>query len=535
MENPAFELAYDDARVMVQIIWFKRDLRTIDHKPLVEASLAGAVLPLYVVEPEYWHQPDTSRRQWHAIRSALQELAYRLEHLGAPLITRIGDVCDVLNSIHAQHGICAIHAHEETGNDFTFARDKRVRAFCRDHAIALIEHRQFGVVRPLKNRNDWSRLHHQQMAAPVLPVPAHLTPAKGFAAEPIPSADALGLFPDGCDAPQPGTRAEALHMLESFLDGRGATYRKAMSSPLTGEHACSRLSVPLSTGAISIREVLQRCYGQRQSLAKLPFPHRSVPLTAIDSLIARLHWHCHFIQKLESEPALEWRSQHPLHEAKRFVTDANDPVLEAWAAGKTGFPFVDACMRSLVATGWLNFRMRAMVQAFASYHLVLDWHASGQRLARLFTDYEPGIHWPQVQMQSGQTGINTPRMYNPVKQGLDQDPDGVFTRRWVPELAHVPLAFLQEPWRMDEVMLSRAGVALGEDYPKRIVDHEIAARAARARLTETRQLAGYRQEAKRVYDRHGSRKRQPSNQKGEKPQRQAKLAKVPKSQLIFDF
>jgi deoxyribodipyrimidine photo-lyase len=294
--------------------------------------------------------------------------------------------------------------------------------------------------------------------------------------------------------------------------------------------------VPLSTGAISIREVLHLCHQTRQRLAAHPQPARPLPLTAIDSLVARLHWHCHFIQKLESEPALEWRSQHPLHEARRPVTKADDPVLEAWATGQTGFPFVDACMRSLVATGWLNFRMRAMVQAFASYHLGLDWRVSGLRLARLFTDYEPGIHWPQVQMQSGQTGINTPRIYNPVKQGHDQDPDGIFTRRWVPELAQVPIAFLQEPWRMHETMLDRASLVLGKDYPMRIVDHEAAARQARAHLTEIRRQAGYRDAAKQVYARHGSRKRTIGNDNPAKQAAEQRQRREGKSQqLLFDL
>jgi deoxyribodipyrimidine photo-lyase len=492
-------------------------------------------LPLYGIEPAYWREPDTSARQWLALRAALEELAQRLSALGAPLVTRMGDICAILQEIHARQAIHAIHTHEETGNAFTFKRDKAVRAFCRDHAITLHEYRQFGVIRPLKNRNDWSRLHHRQMRAPILPEPARLESVTGLMSDPLPSIAAMGLTPDGCVNPQPGTRAEGLAMLESFLSGRGAHYRKAMSSPLSGEHACSRLSVPLSTGAISIREMFQHCLKERQISSEIPPACRAVPLTAIDSLIARLHWHCHFIQKLESEPALEWRSQHPLHETRRVPTRADDPVLEAWATGRTGFPFVDACMRSLIATGWLNFRMRAMVQAFASYHLNLDWHASGQRLARLFTDYEPGIHWPQVQMQAGQTGINTPRIYNPVKQGLDQDPEGIFTRRWVPELALVPLAFLQEPWRMDDALLAQAGLKLGVDYPVRLVDHALAAREARARLTQTRQLAGYRQEARQVFERHGSRKRQSARPKSEKTPEKAKKAAAPKSQLTFDF
>jgi len=220
------------------------------------------------------------------------------------------------------------------------------------------------------------------------------------------------------------------------------------------------------------------------------------------------------------------------------VTAPDDPLLLAWAEGRTGFPFLDACMRSLIATGWLNFRMRAMVQAFASYHLALDWSQTGLRLARLFTDYEPGIHWSQVQMQSGQTGINTPRIYNPVKQGRDQDPEGIFTRHWLPELADVPLAFLQEPWRLDENLQRLGHCRLGHDYPERIVDHEVAARMARHRLTEIRHLEGYRNEAQQVYQRHGSRKRHPSDAKAmaaPKRTRKTQPAKAIDPQMTLEF
>jgi deoxyribodipyrimidine photo-lyase len=521
---------------MVQIVWFKRDLRLCDHGPLTAAAEAGTVLPIYIVEPEYWTLPDVSRRQWLAIRSALEELAEHLAQKRCPLIVRTGSAADVILAFHRAFGISALHAHEETGNSFTFARDKQVRALCRAEGIPFHEYCQFGVKRGLKDRNDWARFHQRHVAAPVLPVPPSIRSLPSVRGDALPSPEALGLLPDGCEAPQAGTRAKAEQLLDSFLAGRGKDYRKAMSSPLGGENACSRLSVPLSTGAVSIREVLQRCAGERQKLSRLQWQERPVPLTAIDSLMARLHWHCHFIQKLESEPAMEWRSQHPLHEASRTFVTADNPVLAAWATGQTGFPFVDACMRSLISTGWLNFRMRAMVQAFAAYHLGLDWRSSGEKLARLFTDYEPGIHWPQVQMQSGQTGINTPRIYNPVKQGNDQDPDGSFTRRWVPELARAPLAFLQEPWRLDRAAQAAAGLCLGASYPERIVDHLAAAREARERLTALRQKPGYRRDSDKVYQRHGSRKRaQDNDNPNRSAAKKAAAAKRNGRQLSFDL
>lgn len=225
---------------------------------------------------------------------------------------------------------------------------------------------------------------------------------------------------------------------------------------------------------------------------------------------------------------------HPAFEAVRtYKSESVDCA--AFAMGQTGFPFVDACMRYLKATGWINFRMRAMLTAFATYHLQLDWQDVGRILARLFTDYEPGIHWPQIQMQSGQTGINTPRIYNPVKQSMEQDENGVFIRRWLPELALLPTSFLHQPWTLTEAEQKMYNVVLGETYPVRLVDHVAAMQAARARLTDVRRGEDFRQTAQVVYQRHGSRKGavkrtavKPKKTKSEKPI-------IAKAQLSFDL
>jgi deoxyribodipyrimidine photo-lyase len=218
------------------------------------------------------------------------------------------------------------------------------------------------------------------------------------------------------------------------------------------------------------------------------------------SFSGRLHWHCHFIQKLESEPAIEFREFHPSLRGMR-PDNPDSALLQAWADGETGYPFLDACMRSLRATGWLNFRMRAMVMSFASYNLWLPWRATGLHLARMFTDYEPGIHWSQVQMQSGTTGINTIRIYNVVKQGYDQDPEGIFVRRWVPELAAVPDGFIHEPWRWDE-----ADSVLGQSYPAPVVDLKASTQAAKDRTYGARQGRRFHEAADAVQEKHGSRK-----------------------------
>ena len=277
-------------------------------------------------------------------------------------------------------------------------------------------------------------------------------------------------------------------------------YRAAMSSPVTGFDGCSRLSPHLAWGTVSMREVAQATRARRREDAAAAKEEAREWCNSLVSFTGRLHWHCHFMQKLEDAPQLEFRNLHTAYDGLRpSIPDRT--LLEAWSKGETGWPFVDACMRALAATGWMNFRMRAMLMAVASYQLWLDWRKPGEHLARLFTDYEPGIHWPQVQMQSGTTGINTVRIYNPVKQGYDQDPSGRFVRCWLPELDRVPDEFVHEPWNW-----AQSHTMLDRSYPAPVVDHMQAARNARQKIWAVRRGAGFRAEASEIQGKHGSRK-----------------------------
>ncbi|MFM7740033.1 MAG: FAD-binding domain-containing protein, partial [Planctomycetota bacterium] len=168
---------------------------------------------------------------------------------------------------------------------------------------------------------------------------------------------------------------------------------------------------------------------------------------------------------------------------------------------------VDACMRALQQTRWINFRMRAMLMSFSSYDLWLHWRQPALHLARMFLDYEPGIHYPQSQMQSGVTGINTIRVYSPTKQAQDQDPQGEFIRRYIPELAACPTAFVHQPWLMSRDDQQRFGCWLGRDYPLPLVDHQVAAKSAQQRIYAIRRSASAVTEAATVLKKHGSRKR----------------------------
>ena len=476
------------------LMWFKRDLRIHDHPALTLAAGLGRVLPLYVAEPDYWQLPDTSARQWEFTAEALLDLRQSLGQLGAPLIIRTGDAIDIIARLCRDHAITHIISHEETGNLWTYARDRRLGAWARANGVEWLQPPQSGVIRRLTARDGWARSRDAFVAAAMTPAPTALSPLTALEPGPVPTARSLRLQPDPCPHRQAGGRSIGLQTLDSFLQARAAPYRAAMSSPLTGERACSRVSPYLATGCLSVREVAQATTSRQSERPGGGFGG------SLASFQSRLAWRDHFTQKLEDQPSIETRCLHPATENLRARTP-DAARLQAWHAGQTGLPFLDACMRYLAATGWLNFRMRAMVMATASYHLWLDWRATGPILARLFTDYDPGIHWPQVQMQSGTTGINTPRIYNPVKQGQDQDPTHAFTRRWVPELAPVPDQFLQEPWKWPG-----AGQILGKRYPDAIVDVASSARIARETIWGIRRTPAFRPAADAIVTKHASRK-----------------------------
>jgi deoxyribodipyrimidine photo-lyase len=481
-----------------QIIWFKRDLRLHDHAPLAAAAARGAVLPLLIVEPAYWRLADTSYRQYQFWSGAAADLDGQISGRGGKLYIHTGTVIEALDRLRATIGPFDLWSHEETGNDFTHRRDRAVKRWCRNHAINWTEFPQFGVIRgPSLNRDKWSKTWDKFMSRPQIQPPVTVTWRQAAGATRLPQAAELGLRPDGILHPQPPSRAAALTLLHSFLHQRGEHYTRQMSSPLSAEIACSRLSAHLAYGTISMREVTQAALAR----AAILDPHTQKAWTsALRSFIARLHWHCHFIQKLEAEPAIE-TAPFVRAFANLRPQPANLETLTRWITGQTGYPFLDAAMRFLTAHGWINFRMRAMLMSFATYDLWLPWQDAGAALARLFTDYEPGIHWPQCQMQSGETGINTMRVYSPTKQGFDQDPAGIFIRRWVPELAAIPGALIHEPWRLDAEARQRLA------YPDRIVDHETASRLAKARLHAVRQQPATQREADSVQRRHGSRQR----------------------------
>ena len=216
----------------MQLVWFKRDLRLHDHAALIQASKKGAILPLYILEPALWQQPDMSYRHYLFLQQSLDELDQSLKNLGHKLVIKVGDAVDILNEIKECHPIAALWSHQETWNGWTYQRDKAVKRWCYSNNIEWHEPVQNGVIRCLNNRNGWSAHWYQQISKPILQPPNSLSTVEEQSHS-IPSHEELGLKRDGITEMQLGGRRQGLKLLHSFLNERGEGYTKEMSSPLT--------------------------------------------------------------------------------------------------------------------------------------------------------------------------------------------------------------------------------------------------------------------------------------------------------------
>ena len=450
---------------------------------------------------QYLIWPPSTKMSYQSIflKEALDDLEKQLAKLGANLSIFVGNAVEIFDQLNSRYRIDRIFSHQETWNLWSYNRDKVIRLWAKHNDVEWVEKPRNGVIRKLEERNGWSHKWYSTMSAPRVPTPERIN-SLDIKGDRIPSASNLNLSIDQPKSSQKGKRSEGLKSLNSFLDTRGHNYRVEMSSPITAENSCSRISPYLAFGQISVREAYQITEKRISELRGVDSKYSK----SLKSFSSRLRWHCHFTQKLEDQPNIEIKTLHSSFENLR-QSFGDKKLLNAWENGKTGYPMIDACMRYLNATGWLNFRMRAMLVSFASYHLWLDWRLTASHLARQFLDYEPGIHYSQIQMQSGTTGMNSIRIYNPIKQGMDQDPDGEFIRKWVPELKDIPKQFIHKPWLLENSNLN---------YPKPIVDEKLARTAAQEKIYSLKKQIKNSDETISLVQKHASRlKRKPRKNK----------------------
>jgi len=527
------------------LYWLKRDFRLADN-PALTAALNDhdEVVLCFILEPTAIAAPETSELHLHAQCDAFNGLSL---HLRSRLKSAPGEdvvpaqpvgfsrreVIETLELLHEAAPFTHLVSHEETGGKRTYDRDKAVAKWCKARKISWVEYVQTGVFRGPLNRDtrhkNWkdfydaaalpvpesvTKIHMPQaykalLATPTNPKPKQKLPAS-LPADPwqhrpeLFGENAPGpLRPEQFGFPlsaeqyryvQPVNEAAAGVCLQSFLNERALDYSKGMSSPNSAFYRCSRLSVHLAWGTLSGRLAYQTVSNRIEQLKESTAENAGTWRKNLRSFLSRLHWRDHFTQRLETEVEME---QRPLNPNFWDLDLENDPVkFDAWITGRTGFALVDACIRCMAVTGYINFRMRAMLTSTAAHMLHLDYRTIDKPMARLYTDYAPGIHLAQLQMQAGMVGINTLRTYSPEKQIVDQDPECAFIHRWVPELRE---------YSAEEIIGRDLTRELG-NYPAAIVDRTTRVKAYRKIIGDLKFQPGGREVTEKVFAKHGSRR-----------------------------
>lgn len=446
----------------INIVWLKRDLRLRDHLPLVAAARSSSpCLVVYCFEPSLIAHQDYADRHWRFVYQSLQVLKKRL---GDRLLICHRECLEVFEMLAHRYDIKHLWSHLEIGVKLTFDRDLAIQKWCRQQSIRYEEYTQDGVIRGAKSRKGWrayGELHLSQKPLPDL-------------SDRIALPELAPVFRKELEGPalpqkwknpnpnfQPGGENNAWRYLHSYLQKRHQNYSRQLGNPSLSRYSCSRMSPYLAYGCISWRSAFY------ETEARVDQTGEDFNLP---NFLSRMYWRTHYLQKFESMCEMEDRAINPQLEE---VGRPHDPDLwQAYIEARTGYPMVDASLKCLEETGWVNFRMRAMLVTFASYTLGLDWRQVAHHLARLFLDFEPGIHYAQHQMQAGLTGYHILRIFSPNAQAEKHDPDGTFIHQWIPALQTVPAPSCWKPWNLTAMEQELYQCKIGVDYPAPIVDYE---------------------------------------------------------------
>jgi len=454
--------------VPTSLLWFRRDLRLSDHPALLAARDAagpdGTVLPVFVVDPRLWGPSGKPRRQF--LRECLADLDATLD--GA-LVIRSGDPADVVPRLAREVAAGGVHVSADAG-PYGRRRDAAVEAALGD--VPLVRTGSPYAVTPGRLTKDdgtpyrvfspfaraW-RAHGWRAPAPR---PRAVAWHDGVDSEDLPPDQGL----DGVRLP-PAGEAAGRAAWRRFRDERLAGYGDTRNRP--GVDGTSRLSVYLKYGCVYPRTLLADLTAEN-----LPGEH-------VRRFTDELAWRDFYADVLWHRPETAHEAFDPRMRRLEYDTGPDaDARFAAWAEGRTGYPIVDAGMRQLLGEAWVHNRVRMIVASFLTKDLHVDWWRGARHFLQHLVDGDLASNNHGWQWVAGTGTDASPyyRVFNPVRQGQEYDPDGDYVRRWVPELRDVPTRWIHEPWRSPD------GVPAGYLLP--IVEHAAERQVALARYEAVR-------------------------------------------------
>jgi len=446
----------------MNIWWIRRDLRLDDNPSLTAALRDGSgLLPVFILDPRLLEPPAAARQAF--LFAGLRALDADLRRLGSRLIVRAGDPVIELPRLMAETHAVAVYAEADV-SPYARRRDAQVAGAVNLHQIHGLSVHPAEAVRRADGgiytiftpfSRAWKALPFSEHT---LPAPTAMPPVPGLDSQPLPDTPAPAAFPAG--------EREARRRLDAFLSGPIDNYADGRNRlDLDGT---SVLSPYLRFGMLSARRAAAAALQAARSAPD------SAARSGADTWLNELIWREFYQSILFHFPHVLQKAFNP---ALRQVPWRSAPAdLHAWQTGLTGYPVVDAAMRQLAATGWMHNRARMITASFLVKDLLIDWRAGERWFMRQLVDGDPAANNGGWQWTAG-TGTDAApyfRVFNPILQGAKFDPNGEYVRRWVPELATVPDAFIHHPWDMPSAEQRRLGVQIGADYPAPIVDHAAA-------------------------------------------------------------
>ena len=463
----------------VAIWWIRRDLRLNDNAAL-DAALARAekVLPTFVLDPTILGSANAGPARVAFMLAGLRALDAELRARGSRLFLRQGEPAAELARLAGEAGATAVFA-EADATPYALARDRRVAETLRLELVGTAGVRPVGQVRKADGQPYvvFTPYGRAWKALP-LPGPADLIPAPARLVAPPEAIESLAV-PDAPALPEPAFfpagEAEARRRLAAFVGGLDAD---AAPAPPIAAYAAGRdrmdssgtssLSPYLRWGMLSAREA---AVSALRAWHAAPDP---AARAGAEAWLGELIWRDFYADVLFHFPRVIDRSFRADYDRVAWTDDTE--AFEAWAAGRTGYPVVDAGMRQLAASGWMHNRARMITASFLVKDLLIDWRWGEHHFMRQLLDGDVASNNGGWQWAAG-TGTDAApyfRIFNPVSQGQRHDPSGAYVRRWLPELARLPDRWIHQPWALPERERRATGFTPGRDYPAPIVDHAAA-------------------------------------------------------------